>query len=180
VPAKDAFDLTSNVAGVGGLPAGSLRAVQQAMADAGVDAGSRVTFTGYSQGGLVAAMLASSGDYNVQGVVTIGAPAGGVALPSGIPAVIVEHMDDLVPALGGVQLNDDALVVRRQAFASADDIPSGVAVPGHHMEYYRETAVLMDNARSGQLIDAGARLDAFSAGADSVTSTYYYASRAKG
>ena len=180
VPSNDAFDLTSNVAGVGGLPAGSVRAVQLAMADAGVEASSQVTLTGYSQGGLVAAMLASSGDYNVQGVVTIGAPAGGVTLPAGIPAVIVEHTDDLVPALGGVQTNTDALVVRRQAFASPDDVPTGLAVPGHRMEFYRQTAVLMDNARSGQLIDAGARLDAFSSGADSVTSSYYYASRDDG
>lgn len=177
VPAKDAFDLTSNVAGVAGLPAGSLRAVRQAMADAGITHSSAVTLTGYSQGGLVAAMLASSGDYDVRGVVTIGAPAGGVALPSGIPAVIVEHMEDFVPALGGVQTNTDALVVRRQAFASLDDLPEGLSAPGHRMEYYRQTAVLMDHARSEQLINAATRLDAFSAGAESVTSSYYYASR---
>jgi hypothetical protein len=177
LPADDAFDLTSNVTGVAGLPAGSVRAVQQAMADAGITASSPVTFTGYSQGGMVAAVLTASGDYNVQGVVTVGAPAGNVPLPGDIPAVIVEHVDDFVTALGGVQSNTEALVVQRSAFASAADLPAGLAAPGHRMEYYRETATLMDQARSEQLVEARRQLDAFSAGADSVVSTYYYASR---
>ena len=175
--AEDAFDLTSNVTGVAGLPAGSLRAVQEALAQAGVTSTSEVTFTGHSQGGLLAAVLATSGDYNVQGVVTVGAPAGNVQIPAGIPAVIIEHTDDLVPALGGVQTNTDAIVVQRRAFESANDLPAGLAAPAHRMPYYRETATLMDQARSEQLVDVRRQLDAFSAGADSVVSTYYYASR---
>lgn len=177
VPADDAFDVTSNVTGVGGLPAGSLRAVQQAMVEAGVTSLSEVTFTGYSQGGVVAAVLAASGDYNVQGVVTVAGPTGNVQLPTGIPAVIVEHSDDFVPALGGVQTNTEALVVSRRAFESVDDLPPGVAGAAHRMQYYRQTAALMDEALSEQLIDARHQLDAFGAGADSIVSTYYYASR---
>lgn len=177
LPDVDAFDLTSNVTGVAGLPAGSLRAVQQAMEQAGVTPGSPVTFTGYSQGGMVAAVLAASGDYNVQGVVTVAAPAGSVQLPTGIPAVIVEHTDDFVPALGGVQTNTEALIVQRLAFESAADLPPGLAAPAHRMPYYRETAAIMDQARSAQLVDARRQLDAFSADADSIVSTYYYASR---
>ena len=176
LPADDAFDLTSNVAGVGGLPAGGIRAVRQAMLDAGIAPDSQVTFTGYSQGGMVAAALAASGDYNVQGVVTVAAPAGNVQLPAGIPALIIEHTDDFIPALGGVQTNTEALVVRREAFA-ANDEPTGLAAPAHRMPYYRETAVLMDQARSEQLVDARHQLDAFSAGAESIVSTYYYAGR---
>ena len=177
LPAEDAFDLTSNVTGVAGLPAGSLRAVQQAMDQAGITASSQVTFTGYSQGGMVAAVLAASGDYNVQGVVTVAAPAGNVQLPAGVPAVIVEHTDDFIPALGGVQTNTEALVVQRRAFDSVSELPAGLAAPAHRMPYYRETAVIMDLGTSEQLVDARNQLDAFSAGADAVVSSYYYASR---
>jgi pimeloyl-ACP methyl ester carboxylesterase len=177
LPAQDAFDLTSNVTGVAGLPAGSLRAVQQAMEQAGVTSSSQVTFTGYSQGGMVAAVLAASGDYNVQGVVTVAAPAGNVQLPAGIPAVIVEHTDDFIPALGGVQTNTEALVVQRRAFESVSELPAGLAAPAHRMSYYRETAVIMDQGTSAQLLDVRRQLDAFSAGAHSVVSSYYYASR---
>jgi hypothetical protein len=45
------------------------------------------------------------------------------------------------------------------------------------MSYYRETAVIMDQGTSAQLLDVRRQLDAFSAGAHSVVSSYYYASR---
>lgn len=176
LPGRDAFDLTSNVAGVAGLPAGSLRAVEQAMVDAGVTSMSEVTFTGHSQGGLVAALLASSGEYNTRGVVTIGAPAGNIVLPAGIPAVIVENVEDFVPALGGVQTNHDALVVRNNVFPDRTPLPA-VSAPGHRIEAYLTTGAAMDAASSGRITEFGRELDEFSAGANSVTSTYYFASR---
>lgn len=172
----DAFDLTSGVAGVSGMPAGSLRAVQLAMADAGISADSEVTFTGHSQGGLLAAMLAASGDYNTRGVVTIGAPAGNVILPAGIPAVIIENIEDFVPALGGVQNNTDALYVRNNVFTDGAPLPE-VSAPGHRIEAYLSTAAAMDDAGSARVNQFGRELDDFSAGATRVTSTYYYASR---
>jgi pimeloyl-ACP methyl ester carboxylesterase len=173
---SDPFDMTSNISGLAGLPAGSLLAVREALASSGVTASSPVVFTGYSQGGLVASLLASSGDYNTQGVVTIGAPAGQVLLPAGIPAVIIEHTDDLVPALGGTQLNQTAVVAQREAFAGKE-VPTGVVVPAHHLEYYRETTVLLDGARSEQVTTAARELDDFSKGATAVTSTRYLATR---
>lgn len=176
ITATDAFDLTSNVTGVAGLPAGSLRAVQQAMAEAGITATSEVTFTGHSQGGLLAAMLASSGDYNTRGVVTIGAPAGNVILPAGIPAVIIENVEDFVPALGGVQNNTDALYVRNNVFPDDAALPE-ISAPGHRIEAYLTTAAAMDDAGSARVNQFGRELDDFSAGATTVTSMYYYAGR---
>ena len=176
ITATDAFDLTSNIAGVAGLPAGSLRAVQQAMAEAGITATSEVTFTGHSQGGLLAAMLASSGDYNTRGVVTIGAPAGNVILPAGIPAVIIENVEDFVPALGGIQNNTDALYVRNNVFPDDAALPE-ISAPGHRIEAYLTTAAAMDDAGSARVNQFGRELDDFSAAATTVTSMYYYAGR---
>src|SRR5690606_37412072 len=70
------LDMTSNITAMAGGSAGSTRAVEHALRDAGVTAQTPVVFTGYSQGGLVAAQLASSGDWNTVGLVTAGAPAG--------------------------------------------------------------------------------------------------------
>ena len=176
IPTDDAFDMTSNVAAVAGMPAGSLRAVTQAMADAGITTSSPVTFTGHSQGGLIAAVLAAGGDYNTRGVVTIGAPAGNVMLPAGIPAVIIENVEDFVPALGGVQNNTDALVVRNNVFDDGAPLPQ-VSAPGHRIEAYLSTAAAMDDAGSARVNQFGRELDDFSAGATTVTSMYYYASR---
>jgi pimeloyl-ACP methyl ester carboxylesterase len=175
----DAFDMTSNVSAMAGLPAGSYVAVERALADAGLRPADPVVFTGYSQGGLVASLLAASGDYNTHGIVTIGAPAGQVLLPHGIPAVVIEHTDDLVPALGGTQSNHDAVIVQRQAFGDRT-VPNDIPVPAHHFEYYLETAQLLDNARSDQVTNAAQRLDAFGQDATSITSTRYFATRDPG
>lgn len=166
------WDLTSNLANAAGPGGGSYDAVVQAMRGAGVDDSSPVQLTGYSQGGGTAARLAASGEFNVIGVTTFGGPTGQVPIPASIPTVIVEHTDDIVPALGGVQLNQQALIVERDVFAGRD-IPTEYAVPAHHIEYYEETARLMDAAASEQVTVAAARLDSFAAGATSVTSTAY-------
>ena len=63
-PTDEPWDLTSNVTGVAGLDAGSLRATELAMHDAGIRPDDEVQFVGFSQGGLVAARLAASGEWN--------------------------------------------------------------------------------------------------------------------
>lgn len=166
------WDMTSNLSNAAGDGGGSVASVVQAMRMAGVDAASPVQLTGYSQGGGTAARIAASGDFNVVGLATFGGPTGQVPIPPAIPAVIVEHSDDIVPALGGMQLNQHALVVERNVFAGRE-IPVQDAVPAHHLEYYKETARLMDAASSDQVREAAARLDAFGSGAATVTSTAY-------
>lgn len=175
------FDLTSNVAGVAGHSPASYRAVQLAMEQAGISATDQVAFVGYSQGGLIATMLAASGEYNTQGLTTFAAPAGQIVVPAGIPALIIEHFEDPVTALGGTQLNgtqanSDAVVVQRHAFSDEKPADLTLPVPGHQAQYYSETARLIDEADSAVLQATVDELNAFSAG-DSVTSTFYYAER---
>ncbi|CAN5175260.1 hypothetical protein BH11ACT4_BH11ACT4_09910 [soil metagenome] len=166
------WDMTSNIANTAGPGAGSYDAVVQAMRAAGVDGASPVQLVGYSQGGATAARIAASGDFSVVGLTTFGGPTGQIPIPASIPTVIVEHSDDIVPALGGVQVNQQAVIVERDVFAGRD-IPADYAVPAHHLEYYEETARLMDVARSDQIAGAAARLDALGRGATSITSTAY-------
>ena len=147
------------------------------MAEAGVDENSPVQLTGYSQGGGTAAVVAASGLYNTQGVVTFGGPTGQVPLPGGIPAVLVEHSDDLVPALGGEQQNSSAVLVRRDVF-EGDVTDKRYGLPSHHIEYYLQTAALMDDSRSPQLDSTIGALDSFTEGATLESSTAYRFERA--
>lgn len=172
------WDMTSNLAamagGTDGSGAGSYRAVVDAMASAGIDPSSHVTLTGYSQGGLIAAQLAASGDYSIDGLVTVGAPAGQVAVPHDIPYLAIEHTNDLVPALGGTFASSEPLVVRRQLFDGPPP-PTSVMLPAHQLSNYVETAGLVDdsaNLRIGELL---ARLR--QPHAHSVSSTLYLAER---
>jgi len=153
--AKDEpFDLTSNLELEAGLPAGAYEGVREAMALAGITADSEIVITGHSQGGLVAARLAASEEYTVSALVTLGAPAGQIVIPSSVPALIIENTDDLVPALGGLQQNEDALVVRAQAYPDPRSLPVALALPAHRIEAYVETARAIDeNARSAQLVE---------------------------
>lgn len=166
------WDMTSNLANAAGYGGGSYASVTAAMREAGVTAESPVQFTGYSQGGGTAARLAASGEWNTQGLASFGGPTGQIRIPDGFPTVIVEHREDLVPALGGAQLNQGAVRVDREVFAGRE-VPTDLAVPAHHAVYYAETAELMDRESNPRLTGALASLDGFGAGATTITSTAY-------
>lgn len=172
ISGDEPFDMTTNMANAVGPGSGAYDSVAEAMRLAGIDENSPVQFTGYSQGGGTAAQLAASGDYNTVGLATFGGPTGQVDIPEGFTTVIVEHTDDLVPALGGTQQNEHAVIVERDVFGGRD-VPTDYAVPAHHYEYYEETARLMDQARSNQLTESIEQLNRFSEGAVTVTSNQY-------
>ncbi len=174
------FDLTSNVASVAGESdgggAGSYRAAVEAMRLAGIDSTSHISLNGYSQGGLLAAQLAASGDYTVDGLLTVAAPAGQVDVPHTIPYLAIEHSDDLVPALGGFYSSSDPVVVSRRAF---DGPPIGEhpVLPAHRLPRYIETAGLIDESTNVRLRETLQRF--VHSGAESVTSTVYVAERGR-
>jgi hypothetical protein len=82
------------------------RGVLQAMSDAGVGPGESVVFTGFSQGGIMAANLAAdpSLPYKVVGVVTNGSPVDTFWIPKDVPNVSFAHVSDVVPMLDGSPL----------------------------------------------------------------------------
>ncbi|HEU4808083.1 MAG TPA: hypothetical protein VFT01_07450, partial [Homoserinimonas sp.] len=173
---KEPWDMTSNVNALSMGDAGSYRAAEEAMRLAGIDSASPVQFAGHSQGALVASALASSGDYNAQGLFTVGGVVSQRLVPEGVPWLAIEHTDDLVPALGGNRVVPDAVLVRRQLFAG-EVVPSDTLLPAHELSRYRETAALLDGSddgRSGPLLQ---RLNSLAAGAETVTTTRYLARR---
>lgn len=173
---KEPWDLTSNISALSGEPSGAYRAVADALDQAGVEAQSPLVVTGYSQGGLVAAQLAASGNYDVRGLYTLGAPSGQVDVPRDVPWVAVEHTDDLVPALGGTWATADPVLVRREVFSDGPPPPE-LAAPAHAAEHYRATAELIDAANEDRLRKAAAEFGAVGRDAEQVESTWYRASR---
>jgi len=163
VARDEPWDLTSNVAGVAGLESGSIRATAAAMREAGIGSGDAVQFVGFSQGGLVAARLAASGDWNASGLETYGAPAGNVHLPPGLHGLAVRNSDDFVPALAGPQLDHTLVQVERRAFEPGAAIPTELPAPAHQRSAYVATATEIDRAGSQVVRDQVAALDAFTA-----------------
>lgn len=155
------WDMPSNVAIIGGADASSIQAVRAALAAEGVTDQTSVVFTGYSQGGAIATMLAESGDYRTTGLVTVGAPSGGLPVHGDYPAIVIEHRDDLVPVLSGIRRDTSAVIVRGDAFAPGEN-PAG-ALPAHEIERYRRTASDADahvSATLREAIEALPRADA--------------------
>lgn len=157
------WDLTSNVGGVGGIEVGSYRATELAMHDAGIGSGDAVQFVGYSQGGLIATMLAGSGRWNAAGIETFGAPAGNIELPDGLSGMAVRNTDDFIPLLAGPQLDHHVLQVERRAFADGTPLPTYHAAPAHQRDAYMATATAVDGAASAAVRDQSDALNAFTA-----------------
>lgn len=77
----------------------AIRAVERAMRNAGVKDGEKVVFVGHSQGGAIGALLAAKRGSG--GLVTVGAPTGGIDLPKEVEAVHIEVEGDEVHELDG-------------------------------------------------------------------------------
>ncbi len=170
------WDMTSNLHGIAGGDSGSIEATRQAMAAAGIDAHTPVVITGHSQGGLVAARIAGSGDYDVRALYTLGAPAAQAAVPESVPWVAVEHTNDIVPALSGSWTHSDPVVVRRELYTDGV-VPHDKYFPSHQLGAYRATAELMDHTTESRVSAVGSRFDGFVAGARPVESTTWLSVR---
>lgn len=158
VASDEPFDVTGDLAGVAGLDAGSARATELALQQAGAQPGDTVIPVGYSQGGIVATGIATSGEYTVPALVTFGSPTGGIDVPSGTVDVAVEHTDDIIPALGGDprEFGDgggDRILVRRQTYSGAVPLDSS-PIAGHQFAEYQKTADEMDLSTDARLASA--------------------------
>ncbi|MBC3764209.1 hypothetical protein ACUN7V_11480 [Quadrisphaera oryzae] len=98
-------DLDAIQRGVAGKPSAYTDAVLRAMEEAGVRPDEPVLLSGYSLGGITAAQMAADpavrAHFDVQGLITAGAPIGHVDIPSTVSTISVEHSEDLVPKLDG-------------------------------------------------------------------------------
>lgn len=166
------FDMRSNLAEVGGAPAASQAAVEQAMTEAGVRPGDRVVLVGHSQGGMVAARIAESGRYRVVECVTAGAPLGTVS--STVPTLAIEHRQDVVPALAGVTESHAARVTY---LTDAPPNSDRSLIGPHQLREYQQTATNVDRSGDPAITDTRARIRTFASGAG--TATEFTATRSR-
>lgn len=138
---EEPFDVNSNIALVAGIPAASLVGVQSAMTRAGIKHGERVTFTGHSQGGMIAARLAESGTYRTTGLVVVGSPTGTLSATGGYPVLALRHTDDVVPRLGGSDQGSGFTTIER-----ASTSPIGDVVGAHKKSGYVQMARDLDSS----------------------------------
>lgn len=176
----ETFDMPSNVAAVAGAPSAAYLATLAAMEAAGIDKTDPVLLVGYSQGGLVAARIAESGDYSVKGMVTLGAPTAGVESLADVPVLALEHSEDIVPAIAGTAAALSSRLVVRRSLYEGKTVPLGVQLPAHQLAPYRQTAALVDGSAAPSLVAARSRIDDFFLGTATGESTRWRSERASG
>jgi hypothetical protein len=121
------------------------RAAVKALENAGVGVDDKVIFVGFSQGGLVAANIASRPqNFDIGGIVALGAPMNTVKLPTDVPVYSVEHLNDMVPLLDNAMnpLSDNIVTVNRMAPMYLGD---SIFEP-HHLSAYITTTKLADES----------------------------------
>jgi pimeloyl-ACP methyl ester carboxylesterase len=174
---QNPWDMTSNAQALSDVAvADSERAVRQAMALAGIDASTPVIVVGHSQGGLIAARLAATGDFNITDVVVAGSPSHRVSIPEHVRVTAFEHSDDFIPALSGPALAGVAagtLAVRAPTPTSSRP----VTLPSHELQGYVKTARAADASADSML--RARKNEVSSRPGQGCTSTDYQATRAR-
>lgn len=108
------------------MEADSARMVQEAMKQAGINSDEPVALIGHSQGGIVAATIASDlkDDYDVKHVVTAGSPVANHPIPDKTWVTSVEMDDELVAALDGApNPNSEHWLTVRGTASKSDNNP---------------------------------------------------------
>lgn len=126
-------DMLSNIQEVAGIESDQSRAVLAAMEMAGISPGEPVEFVGHSQGGIVAARLASDpavGErYSVVSALTAGSPIATSSPPPGVGVLALENTRDIVPALDGARNAEGVVTVHFDGRGRSDGSPG---VPAAH------------------------------------------------
>lgn len=143
--ARDVRDAQANLELRGGIATAEMRVMTAALRRAGVPPGADVTLVGHSQGGATAAALSTyrpfADAYRVRGVVTVGAPVGGIRVPDHVPALHLQDRRDPVPALDGEPPAD-----RPGHLTMSFDGPGPGGMPRHAVSNYAEGGRLFDDA----------------------------------
>ena len=151
----DVRDLGTNLLLVSGDDNAYQQGVLDALQQAGVRPGEPVALVGHSQGGMVAAAIASQGSpYTVTHVVTAGSPTAHLdGFPPGTHVLSLENHGDVVPLLDGEDNPDSA----EQVTVRFDDGAAGV-VGDHDLGHYAGGALAVQASDDASVRDQLASL----------------------
>ncbi len=174
-------DMGTNLRLEAGLADTMTAGVLAAMRQAGIPAGQPVTLVGHSQGGMVAMNVAARAgkEFTVGAVVTAGSPDVPAQLPSNVPVIRMEHVEDGTARLDGAptRVAPQVTAITRELAEDGQGTPSwGTA---HGIKNYIETGRRVDEAVAqapGSIPGVGA-LDGVLGGPGTVATTSQYVVR---
>ena len=151
----DVRDLPTNLVALGGASTTYAEGILTAMTEAGIGPGEPVALVGHSQGGIMAAWLATHPHaFEIGAVVTAGSPIGGMGdYPAGTHVLSLENRGDLVPLTDG-EANGDA---GNHVTVTFDDRGPDL-VDSHDLAHYVAGAGAVDASEHPSLVAELARL----------------------
>lgn len=118
------------------------RMVLEAMAQAGIGPEDPVMLVGFSQGGILAGKLASQDDgFNIQAIVTAGAPIDAYDIPDDVSVISMQHNNDIVARLDGTPAVHGANWQTVEVPAPVNTHPPYEQLPDHNGTAYEITAL---------------------------------------
>lgn len=140
------YDLTSNVTLMSQQERAIItEAVAQAMREAGLGADHPVMLMGHSQGGIVAAAIASDPalqrEFGIDSVLVAGAPIARFPIPDDVAVLAIEHAEDAVPKLDAADNPDrpNWTTIVRDLPDHAFDGQRAPLAQAHGLDDYAET-----------------------------------------
>lgn len=158
-------DMHTNFNAIAGLESDQTQAIKAAMADMGIKPTEAVEFVGHSQGGIVAAQLASDTEirkhYSVAAVLTAGAPTAGYNPDTSVGMLNLENTRDQVLALDGRENANrgNNLTVHFDGMPLRLTTSDGQDVFAHDMSVYREAMAHFEEAPTTGTAEVSAWID---------------------
>lgn len=150
-------------------------AVQRALGEAGAHPGDRVILSGYSQGGIHAANLASdpriAGPYAVRYVFSAGSPVAGIELPASVRGLHLEDRGDPVPGADGAPnpAVRNRVTVSFDAASGGAEGPVAGFGPAHRLSNYAGHAAKLSATNDPAVGEAVGALGVLFTGAGAAT-----------
>lgn len=151
-PTPQASDLGTSLRSMANESSVLQRGIERALELAGVGPDEPIMLVGHSQGGMVAARLATdltaSTRFRVTHLVTAGSPIGLANIPASVSVLALENQGDPVPQLDGVQNPDQANWLTAQLHHGGNSIAEK-----HSLNSYLSGANDIDSCRAQALTD---------------------------
>lgn len=155
-----ASDIATNLRSLANEPSVLTRGVRQALRQAGVSSTDPIMLVGHSQGGMVAAVLATElsrdREFTVTQLVTAGSPIGLAGVPASVSVLSLENRGDVVPQLDGADNPDRS----NWLTARVDEGGDGV-LARHSVNSYVQGAADFDRDRDHAVKDWQSGADDF-------------------
>jgi hypothetical protein len=183
VGGKNPFDVVSDVETMGLDSGDMVTGVLKALKAAGVGSRDQILMIGHSLGGLTAAAVVSSAEFQKRyappAIITMGSPIAPIPIPANVRVLALEHTEDTLVALGGTTPRTSNITTVTRSLAKSPLKAERAAsthvwgTKSHARPYYQNTLEMVDNSTDPSLLAFKQHVSGILVPGSEVTTTQY-------